>query len=125
MKKDIEKFIKTYHRCQVKKPYRQSTSAPLQLMPIPESPSQNTQEPRIGLTSRSRLLPVQDGSQLKRLLSCSLRTSPTYMDFPRSLSQIAIQNSRLSSGNLCSRLWKPSYDSAQLFIQRRIDKQNA
>jgi len=46
------------------------------------------------------------------------------MDFPRLLSQIVIQNSRQSCGSLCSRLWKPSCDSAQLFIQRRIHKQN-
>ena len=45
------------------------------------------------------------------------------MDFPRSLSQIVIQNSRLSYGSLCPRLWKPSCDSAQLFIQRQMDKQ--
>jgi len=37
MRKDLEKYIKTCHRCQVSKPYRQVASAPLQLMPIPES----------------------------------------------------------------------------------------
>jgi hypothetical protein len=38
MRKDIEKYIKICHRYQVNKPNRQVTSAPLQLMPIPESP---------------------------------------------------------------------------------------
>jgi transposase InsO family protein len=38
MRKDIEKQIKNCHRYQVNKSYRQVTSAPLQLMPIPESP---------------------------------------------------------------------------------------
>jgi len=47
------------------------------------------------------------------------------MDFQRSLSQIVLQNAFLSSGSLCLRLWKPSYDSAQLWIQRRMDKHNA
>ena len=58
------------------------------------------------------------------MLSCSSRTSSNCTDLPRILSQIVIQNSRLSSGSLCSKLWKPSCDSAQLFIQRRMDKQN-
>jgi hypothetical protein len=37
MVKDIEKYIKSCHRCQVNKPYREVTSAPLKLMPIPQS----------------------------------------------------------------------------------------
>jgi len=47
-----------------------------------------------------------------------------HVDFLKSLSQIKIQNSRLTPGSLCLRLWKQSCNSAQLFIQRRIDKQN-
>ena len=38
MKRDVVKYVKTCHRCQVNKPYRKRTSAPLQLMPIPETP---------------------------------------------------------------------------------------
>jgi len=38
MRKDIERYIKTCHLCQVNKPYRQITSAPIQLMPIPDTP---------------------------------------------------------------------------------------
>jgi len=34
MRKDVEQYIKTCHLCQVNKPYRQITSAPIQLMPI-------------------------------------------------------------------------------------------
>jgi len=41
MRIDIEKYIKTCHRCQFNKPYRQVTSVPLQLMPIPNSPRQS------------------------------------------------------------------------------------
>jgi hypothetical protein len=37
MREDIEKYIRTCHRCQVNKLYRQVTSAPLQVMPILES----------------------------------------------------------------------------------------
>ena len=47
------------------------------------------------------------------------------MDFPRSLFLIGIQNSRLSSESLCSRLCKPNCDSAQLSIQKPMDKHNA
>ena len=59
---------------------------------------------------------------LSSLLSCSLKKTSwswSNKDFPRSLSQIVIQNSRLSSGSLCSKLCKPSCDSAL----RRMEKQ--
>ena len=38
MKRDVVKYVKTCNRCQVNKPCRKPTSAPLQLMPIPETP---------------------------------------------------------------------------------------
>jgi hypothetical protein len=37
IRKDVEKYVKTCHKCQVNKPYCQVTSAPLQLMVMPES----------------------------------------------------------------------------------------
>jgi hypothetical protein len=37
-RQDIECYIKTCHLCQMNKPYRQITSAPIQLMPIPDTP---------------------------------------------------------------------------------------
>ena len=107
MRKDMEKVINSCLRCQVNKAYRQVTSAPLQFMPIPKC-----------LSKMAHFIP------LKQLLSFSLRESSRYMDFPRSLPRIVIQNSVLSSGCLCSTLWKRSCDSGQVFIQIRIDKQN-
>jgi hypothetical protein len=72
--------------------------------------SQITQEQRTRLNSRSPLVPVQDASF--HTVAESSRTSSNYMDVPKLLSQIVIQNSRLTSGSFCSRLWKPSCDSA-------------
>ena len=41
MRKDIEKYTRSCHRCQVGRAYRKITSPPLQLMPIPDSPSES------------------------------------------------------------------------------------
>ena len=104
---NIEKYIKTCHRCEVNKHYRQATLSPLQLMLVHESPWDSISLDFItNLTKRK-------GYDSILVVVCCLSKIARFIQTPavalsKTLSQIVIQKSRLRSGRLCSRLWKRS-----------------
>jgi hypothetical protein len=119
MRKDVEKYIKTCHQCQVNKPYRQVTLVSLKLMPISESPWESisfdfidNQTKTQGYDSTLVMVCLPSGLTsfqltwlliLWRLLNCLLRTSSEYMDSPRSSYPMETQTWRQSSASICSR----------------------
>ena len=136
MRKDVERYIKTCHLCQVNKPYRQITSAPIQLMPIPDAPWE-----AISLDFITNL-PKSKGYDSILVIVCYLSKMAHFI--PTHTTADAVQVAELfiehifklyglpkiiisdrdpkSSGNLCSRLWKLYFALALLSTRKLMDK---